>query len=934
MSDTTAPSLVSTFPGGDSTDVGLYAPVVLTFDEALSGSVVATYTRPDGSTGTLTGYIQNNQLIFDDLMSAVGVNRIDIAAGQIKDLSGNAVSTPISLSFTVGGGTDTTAPYLVAFRDPYPSDTQQSLTVNAWPWFDFSEALNRGTGTIELRSANGTVLQSYDVSQSLGPVAIAGSRVMLQQLQDIAPGTDYSIYFPAGAFLDIAGNPSAALTWSFHTAGAADTTGPTIVSSTPASGGTANLATDLSFTFSEPVILETGSVKIVRSSDNKVISTLDVTKGTLSGDGKTLTLVTNVPLEPSAGYYIQVDPGVVKDPSGNQFAGLQSSSDLLFTTTTLAAIPGTIGGIDITSDAILPAGATVFGKANGAYNDEYLFGIYVPGSGVPSMSVFNDGTISVQSHVDGVTAAVYVEYVVANSVSPKAYFVNHGLIEATASTTSITPDLYPVAIGVYGGGPPSLFNAADGTISASGDRAYGIYANGGYPIDNAGTIEALGNDKAIGLYFLQNMSTGTINNSGTILASGASGDTTIAMDFVIGGFNTIINSGSITAVAAADASASIGIQYNSMTNQTIINHGAITAGVAIDAHMVGNINLSTTIQNDGTITGDITLGYDNDTIVNTGTITGTITLGGKTSSGYLYPDNNTFDGSLGSFTGTIYCGTGDDVIKTGAGASTIYAGLGNDTIVGGANIHTVVLSGNRSAYTVTQTSAGVFKVAGSTSTDTLTNIQYLQFSDQTLHLLPGTGVSINWNADPSTYMGNIRDFDGNDLGGGSSWKLIGTAVVNSSGQSEHIFFNRQIGRWAEVGTEADGKTYFDDHGWAGDTRVVGIYIDPLVANGTVVKGSDVDSQRRFQNDLQIDNIHGILGDGDYNHDGLQEVYFSLTDGTAYLHAYMWADGNIQYANYQSKQQVIDYLTSNGWSSSTWSSWFPASQTPLLAAPGG
>ena len=69
----------------------------------------------------------------------------------------------------------------------------------------------------------------------------------------------------------------------------------------------------------------------------------------------------------------------------------------------------------------------------------------------------------------------------------------------------------------------------------------------------------------------------------------------------------------------------------------------------------------------------------------------------------------------------------------------------------------------------------------------------------------------------------------------------------------------------------------------------------------------------------------LLGADDYDGDGIQEVYFALTDGTAYLHAYMHADGNIRYANYQSQQQVIDFLTANGYDASTWAGWFPATQ---------
>jgi serralysin len=300
----------------------------------------------------------------------------------------------------------------------------------------------------------------------------------------------------------------------------------------------------------------------------------------------------------------------------------------------------------------------------------------------------------------------------------------------------------------------------------------------------------------------------------------------------------------------------------------------------------------------------------------------------------------------------LYGGAGNDTLTGGAGVDFLNGGPGNNTLDGGSNVNTAVYSGNRAAYSITQTSSGNFTITGPNDTDTLTNIEYAQFSDQTMRLLPGTGTTVNFAAAPATYMAPIRDFDGNNLtgqgtqvinpstgalvaggawDGTSGWTLAGTADVSGTGNVEHIYFDNLIGRWAEVATEADGKTYFDNHGWAGDTRIVGIYIDPLVQSGQVTAGGPNDSQRRFQNDLFIGNIKSELAAGDFNHDGFQEVYFSLTDGTAYLHAIMWGDGNIQYANYQSKQQVQDYLTANGYTSSTWSSWLSESPpTPILA----
>ena len=62
--------------------------------------------------------------------------------------------------------------------------------------------------------------------------------------------------------------------------------------------------------------------------------------------------------------------------------------------------------------------------------------------------------------------------------------------------------------------------------------------------------------------------------------------------------------------------------------------------------------------------------------------------------------------------------------------------------------------------------------------------------------------------------------------------------------------------------------------------------------------------------MEIDNLLAKTS-GDYDGDGFQEVYWKTNDGTAYLRALMHADGNIQYANYQSKDQMKEYLTANG-----------------------
>jgi len=176
------------------------------------------------------------------------------------------------------------------------------------------------------------------------------------------------------------------------------------------------------------------------------------------------------------------------------------------------------------------------------------------------------------------------------------------------------------------------------------------------------------------------------------------------------------------------------------------------------------------------------------------------------------------------------------------------------------------------------------------------------------------------------YDGNLhglRSFDANANGNATianAYRYQDNADVNRDGLSEAIFTNRASGRWATVGIDPiTGNIDYSDHGAGGSTRVVGIYIDPLIAEGEAngglllsgemapVRFGPFDSQARFQNDLRIGNLT-LRSSGDFNGDGLQELYWKLNDGTAYLRTSLHADGNIQYGNYQNEDQMRSYLT--------------------------
>ncbi|MDD5228398.1 MAG: hypothetical protein PHD53_06320 [Methylococcales bacterium] len=78
-----------------------------------------------------------------------------------------------------------------------------------------------------------------------------------------------------------------------------------------------------------------------------------------------------------------------------------------------------------------------------------------------------------------------------------------------------------------------------------------------------------------------------------------------------------------------------------------------------------------------------------------------------------------------SITGSLY----DDYLMGYDGNDTIFGNSGNDILDGGSGTNTAVYSGYKSSYTVSKNGSTYSISGGTDGTDTLSNIQYLQFAD-------------------------------------------------------------------------------------------------------------------------------------------------------------------------------------------------------------
>ena len=172
---------------------------------------------------------------------------------------------------------------------------------------------------------------------------------------------------------------------------------------------------------------------------------------------------------------------------------------------------------------------------------------------------------------------------------------------------------------------------------------------------------------------------------------------------------------------------------------------------------------------------------------------------------------------------------GDDTISTGDGDDVIYGGGGNDVINGGAGINTAFYLGALSKFSIAQSDGKVIVTdnTGAEGTDTLTNIQRLQFADQLVFLSFVGAGSTNANvwvqksyvayygrpADPEGlgYWANRMDGEGGSL----------SSIIGAFGNSDE--FNRRYGglSYTQLVTKIYQQTLGRDPDPAGLTYYVG-----------------------------------------------------------------------------------------------------------------
>ncbi|QIG91431.1 calcium-binding protein [Bradyrhizobium sp. 6(2017)] len=132
--------------------------------------------------------------------------------------------------------------------------------------------------------------------------------------------------------------------------------------------------------------------------------------------------------------------------------------------------------------------------------------------------------------------------------------------------------------------------------------------------------------------------------------------------------------------------------------------------------------------------------------------------------------NDTLNGGGGN--DYLSGGIGNDSLYGGGGNDTLDAGVGTNTLDGGSGTDTANYTAfTRASFTVTDLGNGHYHIVGNGHDDTLANIEYLKFSDQTVSI--GAPVPISGTAGNDQLYGTA----GNDTfyGGAGNDVLVGLA---------------------------------------------------------------------------------------------------------------------------------------------------------------
>jgi len=300
VGDSQAPRLVAASPPDGTSGIGVNAPIVLGFDEPIDAATWSRgilVTRGGAAVpGSFSAVDGNRRITFLATPSLPANATIDVAVtADLRDLVGLALANPTTLRFDTGAAADTTRPSIATVD---PANGATGVATDAPVRVGFSERVSP-TG---VNAASFRLLHSATFAQISATVTLApdGRSATLMPSSPLSGGTNYRVDLTTSEITDLAGQTLIPFASTFTTAAGGDSTAPTVVALSPASGAV-NVPVNarLAALVSEPVAalsVGTGALTL-NGPGGPVAGTI-----ALSADRRTLNFTPAAPLSPSTLY--------------------------------------------------------------------------------------------------------------------------------------------------------------------------------------------------------------------------------------------------------------------------------------------------------------------------------------------------------------------------------------------------------------------------------------------------------------------------------------------------------------------------------------------------------------------------------------------------------------------------------------------------------
>lgn len=181
---------------------GESATLTILLSESATDFGANDITVSGGTLSNFSGSGSHYSATFNPAANSVTEAVISVASGRFTDAAGNANADGADADNTLHIRVDTQAPVALTFS---PADEAADVLPRSEMSIGFSEAVQRGAGSVQLKTAAGAVVESFDAATS-PRLSVNGNTLTVRPTLDLLGGTDYRLEVSSGSVKDLAGN--------------------------------------------------------------------------------------------------------------------------------------------------------------------------------------------------------------------------------------------------------------------------------------------------------------------------------------------------------------------------------------------------------------------------------------------------------------------------------------------------------------------------------------------------------------------------------------------------------------------------------------------------------------------------------------------------------------------------------------------------------